>query len=164
MLGRGAVDASFRLSAAGLLGSSHPADQQSPAARLCPAGSYCPRASSEAIQCGNGTYCPEGSPLPSLCPSGTYRDAVGGTVVGDCTTCPAGVRVWQVRNAGGLRGWHGSKNNGALSCVNCAPGTFQDEKARRRACHVRLATTARRARPSAHARAARTCAMCLSER
>ncbi len=40
--------------------------------------------------CPAGYYCLSDTTLPTPCPAGTYRDALGGTLVGDCWACPAG--------------------------------------------------------------------------
>jgi len=129
MLGRGAFDSAFPLECpAGILGSSEVADQQGPGCgSLCPAGSYCPRASSTAIQCPSGTYCMEGSPLPTLCAAGTYRSAAGGIAATDCMECPAGSACI----AGSSTPMPCSPGTIAntteqATCANCLAGTFQD--------------------------------------
>ena len=129
MLGRGAFDSAFPFECgAGLLGSSNVTDQQGPGCRsLCPAGSYCPRASITATRCPSGSFCAEGSPLPTLCPAGTYRETAGGTAESDCVDCPAGSACV----AGSSTPTHCSPgtitaSTGRSSCTDCFAGTFQD--------------------------------------
>ena len=38
----------------------------------CPAGSYCPGASTHPIACAEGSFCPAGSSSPKPCPKGSY--------------------------------------------------------------------------------------------
>jgi len=56
----------------------------------CPAGSYCPAGTENAIACLPGYYCPVNTKYATEypCPRGTYNTAPSGTSIGSCTTCP----------------------------------------------------------------------------
>jgi hypothetical protein len=58
--------------------------------KKCPAGNYCPLASSVPLTCTPGNYCPANATVPIPCPAGTYSTTSGLSTASVCITCPAG--------------------------------------------------------------------------
>lgn len=73
----------------------------------CPAGFYCPNASTK-ITCPQNSYCPLGQIAPTLCPAGTRGAAAGGTSLSNCIGCFAGTY----------------SPTGATVCTGCTSGTY----------------------------------------
>ena len=114
--------------AAGYLGSNDSAFQlSSDCAGKCPAGSFCPNASTiEAQPCPAGSYCPEGSSIPRPCPPGSYSSFAGLQAASDCTACPAGssCATGSIAHTPCSPGTVAA-SGGAELCNKCASGKFQ---------------------------------------
>ena len=115
---------------AGYLGSSDAQYQvNSDCAGKCPAGTYCPSATStHAEDCPRGSFCPEGSSLPRPCPEGSYSSATGLTSANECIPtdpgyfAPSGSAMQTPCAAGTIASAPSS------SCTQCEAGTYQEEE------------------------------------
>ena len=76
----------------------------------CPAGFYCPIASSTPLMCPRGYYCPESTSDPPPCLPGSYGNSPGLRTSSDCTPCDGGMYC----DGFGLQNPRGS----------CSPGFF----------------------------------------
>lgn len=57
--------------------------------KKCPAGSYCPNATTQTV-CASGKYCPEGSSAESACPTGSYCSTPATSATCSTTACASG--------------------------------------------------------------------------
>jgi hypothetical protein len=70
---------------------------------LCPAGSFCPLASIDAILCPAGSYSAAGASSCSPCTPGTFSSLPGTATCRSCPGghyCPAGTSLWADFNCG----------------------------------------------------------------
>ena len=140
------VDATFPYPCApGYLGSNESAFQiSSDCAGKCPAGSFCPNASTiEAQVCPAGYYCPEGSSVPRPCPPGRYSASASLQSADECTLCPAGSSCATGSTTHSLCA-AGTYNPSAQqeTCLLCPAGQYQDAPGSSSCKHASLARTA----------------------
>jgi hypothetical protein len=70
---------------------------------LCPAGSYCPLSSINAVVCPKGSFSNAGASTCTLCSAGTFTNTTGSTSCQQCPGghfCPAGTSSWARLNCG----------------------------------------------------------------
>ena len=112
---------------AGYLGSNESAYQtSSDCAGKCPAGFFCPNASTiEAQPCPPAHYCAEGAAMPLPCPGGTFSNSSNLRSVAECTACPAGsaCSVGSLEPSSCFPGSF-SATSGASTCDLCPEGKF----------------------------------------
>ena len=133
--------------AAGYLGSNESAFQtSSDCAGKCPAGSFCPDASTiEEVPCPEAHFCPAGSATPRPCAAGSYSSTLNLQAASECTAVDAGYYAptgskTQTACAAGTYTATGEqgvcskcaagkfqKDAGQISCDDCTPGYFCPE-------------------------------------
>jgi hypothetical protein len=119
----------------------------SPAAKACPAGSYCPSAVSVAIPAGKGQYSKGlGNSIATPCPPGRYSNSLGMT---ECNICPGGYYCPEegtivpiMCSAGSYR----PEDPSYVFCALCPQGTWSDtpglsSENECKACEARLVCT-----------------------
>ena len=101
---------------------------------LCPAGHYCPKASSRPIKCDKGKYCPnEGSKEPfGNCSAGYFclagastsqpNDNITGSVCPKGAYCPSGSESPTLCPPGTFS--NNTNSESILNCLSCSPGSF----------------------------------------
>ncbi|KAE9138231.1 hypothetical protein PF007_g1495 [Phytophthora fragariae] len=110
--------------------SSSPTDGVTGA--VCPAGFYCPEASSTPVKCAAGTYAADrGQASCDECPMGFFCDGVATSSYADCPAghyCPAGTAEVPVPCPVGTFSSTVRLTN-VTECVDCTPGSFCDSVA-----------------------------------
>ena len=109
--------------APGVYGDSleHAAQSGPACAEVCPAGLYCPGASTAPLVCPEGSYCALGSGTPTACPAGLSSNRTGLRRATDCTPCQPGFWCAQGRSEPcGANTYNPSEGGESLAaCLAC---------------------------------------------